>query len=98
LFINYVFVVCKIHSLLIIQSGSQVSSHSGEEDDIENSTSVNIRPKGKAKANNGNKKKSAGELAGKTRTTKEEKARLMNEKKQQKEVGVVVANSFYMCY
>ncbi|XP_023734613.1 crossover junction endonuclease EME1B isoform X2 [Lactuca sativa] len=57
----------------------QVSCFSGE-DDIENSTIKNISPKGKkTKGNNVNKKRSNGGV------TKEEKARLMNEKKQQKE-------------
>ncbi|XP_024977798.1 crossover junction endonuclease EME1B-like [Cynara cardunculus var. scolymus] len=62
----------------------QVSNHSGEEDDILHPTSKTVGQKGKTK-DNANKKRSAGELIRRTRNTKEEKARLMDEKKQQKE-------------
>ncbi|KAL4583015.1 hypothetical protein LXL04_007579 [Taraxacum kok-saghyz] len=65
-------------SYMLEDEPPQASSRSDEEDDIENSTSKNVNPKGK-------KTKGNNEVAGKTRITKEEKARLMNEKKQQKE-------------
>lgn len=59
-------------SFLIIWKASQVSDHSGEEDDIEDPTS-------EAKGKYVNKKWSEG------KTSEEEKDHLMNEKKQQKE-------------
>ncbi|KAJ9561544.1 hypothetical protein OSB04_006704 [Centaurea solstitialis] len=57
----------------------EVSIHSGEADDILHPTSKNVGQKGN------NKKRDGSEPIRRTRITKEEKARLMDERKRQKE-------------
>lgn len=73
--------------ILHLTSKIQVSDHS-EEEDILPLTSKNIKMKDSTKGIP-NKKKSSGEVTGRARNSKEEKTRLMNEKKQQKEVSVL---------
>nr|XP_043634276.1 crossover junction endonuclease EME1B [Erigeron canadensis]XP_043634277.1 crossover junction endonuclease EME1B [Erigeron canadensis] len=69
--------------LPLANNNIQISDHF-EEDDIQPLASNNVKMKDKTKGIT-NKKRSAGDLTGRVRSTKEEKARLLIEKKQQKE-------------